>query len=102
MHLMLTFFRAYPWQTIIMLVALLLAGIAEGIGLSALLPLLNIAIKNDARQSGGQQAEPPQNEFERLVTDTLNDLGIHPGIGALLTIIVLGVTLKSLLLRLKT
>jgi ATP-binding cassette subfamily C protein len=98
MHLMLTFFRAYPWQTIIMLVALLLAGIAEGIGLSALLPLLNIAIKNDARQSGGQQAEPPQNEFERLVTDTLNDLGIHPGIGTLLTIIVLGVTLKSLLL----
>jgi len=98
MHLMLTFFRAYPWQTIIMLVALLLAGIAEGIGLSALLPLLNIAIKNDARQSGGQQAEPPQNEFERVVTDTLNDLGIHPGIGTLLTIIVLGVTLKSLLL----
>ena len=44
MQLMLTFFRAYPWQTIVMLVALLMAGVAEGIGLSALLPLLNIAI----------------------------------------------------------
>ena len=98
MQLMLTFFRAYPWQTVVMLVALLMAGAAEGIGLSALLPLLNIAIKNDARQSGDTQTEPPQNEFERAVTDTLNDLGIHPDIGVLLAIIVLGATLKNLLL----
>jgi len=98
MQLMLTFFRAYPWQTIIMLVALLMAGIAEGIGLSALLPLLNIAIKNDARQIGDNTVEPPENEFERVVIDSLNDLGIHPGIGVLLVIIVLGVTLKSVLL----
>jgi len=98
MQLMLTFFRAYPWQTVVMLVALLMAGAAEGIGLSALLPLLNIAIKNDARQSGDTQTELPQNEFERVVTDTLNDLGIHPDIGVLLAIIVLGATLKNLLL----
>jgi ATP-binding cassette subfamily C protein len=98
MQLMLTFFRAYPGQTVVMLVALLMAGVAEGIGLSALLPLLNIAIKNDARQGGDTQTEPPQNEFEQVVTDTLNGLGIHPGIGVLLAIIVLGATLKNLLL----
>ena len=98
MRLMLTFFRAYPWQTVVMLVALLMAGIAEGVGLSALLPLLNIAIKNDARRGGNEQIEPPQNEFERVVVEILNDLGIHPGIGVLLLIIVLGVTLKNLLL----
>jgi ATP-binding cassette subfamily C protein len=98
MHLMLTFFRAYPWQTLVMLVALLLAGVAEGIGLSALLPLLNIAIKNDATQAGTDPTAPPENEFERLVTDILNDLGLHPSIGVLLIIIVMGVTLKSLLL----
>ena len=95
---MLTFFRAYPWQTMVMLVALLMAGVAEGIGLSALLPLLNIAIKNDAQQRDDTPPEPPENEFERLVTDTLNELGIHPSIGALLVIILLGVTLKNLLL----
>ena len=33
-----------------------------------------------------------------MVNDTLNDLGIHPSIGTLLVIIVLGVTLKNLLL----
>jgi len=95
---MLTFFRAYPWQSVVMLVALLMAGVAEGIGLSALLPLLNIAIKNDARRSGDAQTEPPQNEFERVVIDTLNDVGIHPSIGVLLAIVVLGATLKNLLL----
>ena len=98
MKLMLTFFRAYPWQTVVMLAALLLAGVAEGIGLSALLPLLNIAIKNNTRQSGDENTEQPQNEFERMVIDTLNDLGIHPSIGALLLIILLGITLKNLLL----
>ena len=48
MGLMLSFFRAYRWQTVLMLVALLLSGIAEGIGLSALLPLLNIALGSEA------------------------------------------------------
>ncbi len=98
MKLMLTFFRAYPLQTAVMLVALLLAGIAEGIGLSALLPLLNIAIRNDSRQRDQAQTPQSENEFERVVTETLNDLGIQPSIGVLLVIIVMGVTLKSLLL----
>jgi ATP-binding cassette subfamily C protein len=98
MKLMLTFFRAYPWQTVIMLVALLMAGVAEGIGLSVLLPLLNIAIKTDAGQIDQEQTAAPENEFERVVTDTLNDLGIQPSIEVLLVIIVIGVTLKSLLL----
>ena len=75
MRLMLTFFRAYPGQTMIMLVALLLAGIAEGIGLSALLPLLNIAIKNE-KDAAGQHI--PQNDFERVVIDILQDAGITP------------------------
>ena len=100
MRLMLTFFRAYPWQTVVMLLALLLAGIAEGIGLSALLPLLNIAIRNDPTLSGGESPTTPQNEFERTVHDTLSNLGVSPSIGVLLTIIVIGVTLKSLLLLL--
>ncbi|MGD8673536.1 MAG: ABC transporter ATP-binding protein [Thiogranum sp.] len=94
MRLMLTFFRAYPGQTVIMLIALLLAGIAEGMGLSALLPLLNIAVKSSA---GAGQHEP-QNEFERVVVEALHHIGITPSVGVLLSIIVVGITLKSLLL----
>jgi ATP-binding cassette subfamily C protein len=94
MRLMLSFFRAYPGQTVIMLIALMLAGIAEGMGLSALLPLLNIAVSNSAPSS----PQKPPNDFERVVVEALHNIGITPSIGVLLSIIVVGVTLKSLLL----
>ncbi len=97
MQLMLSFFRTYPWQTFVMLVALLLAGIAEGIGLSALLPMLNIAIKNDANTASGGDPDQ-QNAFEQSVTESLSRFDIDPSISAMLIIIVLGVTVKSLLL----
>lgn len=100
MHLMLNFFRAYPGQTVIMLVALLLAGVAEGIGLSALLPLMNVAIRNDTARTADGSPPPAQNEFEQIVTDTLHDIGISPTIGVLLAVIVAGATVKSLLLLL--
>ncbi len=94
MRLMLSFFRAYPGQTVIMLIALMLAGIAEGMGLSALLPLLSFAVSDEPTTSDHQ----PQNDFERIVVETLHNIGLTPSIGVLLSIIVLGVTLKSLLL----
>ncbi len=100
MQLMLSFFRAYPGQTVIMLVALLLAGVAEGVGLSALLPLMNIAIQSDATGAAAGAASTTQNEFERMVTDTLRVMGISPSIGVLLVVIVAGATVKSLLLLL--
>jgi len=90
---MLTFFNAYPWQTLIMLLALLFAGLAEGIGLSALLPLLNIAVRNHTAD-----IPLPGNEYERLVNELLDNLGISPEIGTMLAIIVIGITLKTLLL----
>ena len=48
MRLMFSFFSAYKLQTALMLTALLLSGLAEGIGLSALLPLINVALGADA------------------------------------------------------
>ena len=97
MRLMLSFFRAYPWHSVLMLLALLFAGVAEGIGLSALLPLISIAIKNDSRDAADTNAEPP-GEYEQAVLDVMHQLGISPTIGVLLIIIVAGVTIKSLLL----
>jgi ATP-binding cassette subfamily C protein len=97
MHLMIAFFRAYPWQTLVMLLALLFAGFAEGIGLSALLPLLNIAIHSNVN-SGTTAAPAELNEYERLMNDFLQAAGISPSIGVMLIIIVAGGTLKGLLL----
>ncbi len=44
MQLMLKFARSYPMQSLIMLLSLIMAGIVEGVGLTALLPLLKKAI----------------------------------------------------------
>ncbi len=44
MRLLITFIRSYPRQSAVLLTALLLAGVAEGASLSALLPRLSFAI----------------------------------------------------------
>ena len=98
MQLMLFFARAYPWRSIIMLLALLLAGVAEGFSLSALLPLITIGIGS---QTGAKQAvSSGSSGLEQMVTETLTAVGLTPTIGVLLTLIVVAITIKSLLVLL--
>jgi ATP-binding cassette subfamily C protein len=99
MRLMASFFRAYRLQTILMLLALLLSGAAEGVGLSALLPLLNIALGPEAA-GGLPDMGGAQNGFEGFVLDTLDSVGIAPTLANMLLIIVAGVTFKSVFLLL--
>ena len=64
MHVIRTFFTAYPRQSVMTLAALLLAGVAEGFGLSMLLPLLGLTIT----ATGGAAAAAPwkkPNSFSR-------------------------------------
>ena len=89
MGMILELIRAYPRRSILMLAAMLLAGVAEGLGLTTLLPLLTTAV------DGGEPSGPG-----RLVTESLQAIGISPTVGALLVVIVLGMTVKSLLLLL--
>jgi ATP-binding cassette subfamily C protein len=100
MLLMASFFRAYRLQTILMLVALLLSGIAEGVGLSALLPLLNIAVGADAAQALPGVPAVSQNGFERTVLDILDSVGIAVSLGNMLLIISVAVAFKSIFLLL--
>ena len=99
MGLMLNFFRAYPSQTTLMLVALLLSGLAEGVGLSALLPLVNIALGSEAANLL-PEASQSQNEFEQAVLDALEFVGIAPTLGNMLGILIVGVAVKSVFLLL--
>ena len=70
-----------------MLVALLVAGLAEGFSLTALLPLLDIA-----------SGESPVDSADNLVLVFLTEIGIEPSLGNILIVIVAGVLIKSLLL----
>ncbi len=94
--------RAYPSQTIVMVIALMLAGILEGIGLSMLLPILSIAIDT---QSGSNPVSAGSNEaagsaMERFVAEGLTAAGISPTIGVLLVILIAAITLKSVMMLL--
>ena len=60
MRLLITFTRTYPWQSLIMLAALLLAGVAGGISVSALLPLLSVIITQQTGAATPLQATRPE------------------------------------------
>ena len=93
MRLLITFARKYPLSSAVMLLALLMAGLMEGIGLSMLLPLIGIAV-NSPTVAGSLPANKGS-ALERIVVNGFNYLGITPTLGLLLIIIVVTVTLNS-------
>jgi ATP-binding cassette subfamily C protein len=102
MRLLITFTRNYPLSTALMLLAFLLAGLIEGIGLSMLLPIIGITIGNP---TGAEPLSAVKNGtsgsmLERMVADGLAFLGITPTLGLLLIVLIVTVILKSGLLLL--
>ena len=77
----------YPRRTAYVLVALFAAGIAEGLSLTALLPLLSIAV-----------GDPTNSDIGRQIVQLLQGIGIEPTIGVMLLVIVGGMITKSLIL----
>ncbi len=100
MGLMLNFFRAYRGQTLLMMLALVLSGVAEGIGLSALLPLLNIALGPAASSMVPGADVGGDSKFEQFILRSLDMVGIAPTLGNMLVIILGGVAFKSIFLLL--
>lgn len=94
MRLMLHLFRTYPTASVLMVLALLLSGLAEGLGLSAMLPMLKIALSSG---EAAAHAEPP-GEVEQVVLNVLAWLGVPATLGALLSLIVAMATVKAVLL----
>lgn len=96
MRLLIAFFRAYPLQSTITVGALIFAGIVEGFGLSALVPLLTIVI-------GSKESMPatgvshPASSLEQIVKEIFGAVGLTPTIGTLLIVFVASVVLKSAL-----
>jgi ATP-binding cassette subfamily C protein len=97
MRLLITFARTYPLQSTLVLMALVLAGIVEGAGLSALLPLLGAAANQqtgvEPTPAGGAAAN--DSATGSGVNEFLRFLGLEPSAGILLLMIVLAIGLKS-------
>jgi ATP-binding cassette subfamily C protein len=97
MRLLLIFARAYPRRSLIMAVCLLCSAIAEGIGLSSLLPLLGVATRMETNGVPPGTAEQGHSRLKEMVVDSLAALGLQPTIGVLLLFIVSGIALKAML-----
>jgi len=82
-----------------MLLALLLAGIVEGFGLTALMPLLGMAFSSQPQAAALQPTAVTGNDagVGQAVTRVLAIFGLEPGAGVLLLVIVVAIALKSAL-----
>ena len=100
MRILITFARTYPGQSAIMLFALFLAGIAEGFGLTALLPLLGLAFSSHSQAAADQMAGLTGNDsgVGQTVTEALEFVGLEPSAGIFLLVIVGAIILKSALI----
>ncbi|MDX1707158.1 MAG: ABC transporter ATP-binding protein [Desulfobacterales bacterium] len=95
MHILVSFSRRYPIQSILMLLAMLVAAVAEGIGLSAMLPLLSAAVGSGT--GGGAGTIPAA---ERIVREGLDVLGLPPTLEVLMLVIFFTILLKCFLILL--
>jgi len=88
------FTRRYPWQSASVLACLLVAGLMEGLGLSAVVPLLGLVLRGDgaaAAQASG---------FEARVLEVFARLGIAPSVEVLVTFVCVVFPVKAGLLLL--
>lgn len=91
MRTLFTYIMVFPQRSAFVLVALLIAGIAEGLSLTALLPLISIAVGDSGSSDSG---------IGKFMEKALQDIGIDPTLDTILIIIVGGMFFKGLVLLL--
>ncbi len=78
-----------PWQSFLILLALLVASLAESVGFVSFLPLLSIA------QASGV-AERPGSAAAGMVASLFSVVGLPQTLGAILALIVVAIALKAI------
>jgi ATP-binding cassette subfamily C protein len=87
MRIIFAFGRSYPLRTALMLLSLVVAGLVESVSLTTMLPLMSVMLGDNAHSAFG----------ERIIS-AMAWFGMEPTIVVLLTIIVVGMALSSLLI----
>ncbi len=100
MHLLITFARSYPLKSAITLVALVFAGVAEGFGVAAVLPLLNLVLNPEAGLGTGHESGASDiiAAFEHMVRSILGSMELTSAVAVLLTFFVACIVIKCLLI----
>lgn len=87
MRMLLAFVRAYPGRSTVALIALLLAGLLDGLGLSTLLSMLSLAT--------GTEGDPSLPE--QIALDVVGFIGVEPSPFSLLLLAIVLISSKALL-----
>jgi ATP-binding cassette subfamily C protein len=98
MRLFFTLARQYPWQTLLTLVAISFAGISEGFGISALLPLVNTLFTQKIQVEGTAAAPEWSSIINDMVNRVLSTIGLSPTIAVLLAMFVVCIIFKCILI----
>jgi ATP-binding cassette subfamily C protein len=93
MRFLITIARMYPGRSALTLLSLLFAGLADGLSLLLLLPLLNFATSDVAPVSANGLSG-----LGHMLTEALSAVGVTPTVGALLVVIVVCLSLKAVFL----
>ena len=93
MRFLITIARMYPGRSALTLLSLLFAGLADGLSLLLLLPLLNFATSDVAPVSTNGLSG-----LGHMLTEALSAIGVTPTVGALLVVIVVCLSLKAVFL----
>jgi ATP-binding cassette, subfamily C, bacterial len=93
MRFLITIARMYPGRSALTLLSLLFAGVADGLSLLFLLPLLNLATSDAAAVSGNGLSG-----LGHLLTEALSAIGVTPTVGALLVVILVCISLNAVFL----
>ena len=95
MRLLIAFMRAYPLQTLVLLPAMLLASLAEGLSAAFVLPILNLAGAEESAAESGTGAAG--DAFASQLTGLIEGFGLKSDLQTMLVLVVLGILSKSLL-----
>ncbi len=99
MKLFFIFARRYPYRSLLMVMAMIFAGLSEGFGISVFVPLLALILGQDEKGLGA--VRPDATELEQTLLmylqDMLTTFGIANVIATLLVLFVVCMTLKCAL-----
>jgi ATP-binding cassette subfamily C protein len=87
MRIIFAFGRSYPLRTALMLLSLVVAGLVESVSLTTMLPLMSVMLGDNAHSAFGEH-----------IINAMAWFGMEPTIVVLLTIIVVGMALSSLMI----
>jgi ATP-binding cassette subfamily C protein len=97
MRVLLALIRSYPSQSAIVLGALLVAGLFEGLGLSLLMPMLAIVISGDGSLVA-EETSGINTTMVQILRGLFDSIGLTPSIGAILILFVALMIVKSLIM----